>query len=358
MFDGKLINEEISLLNNNETSISMDLFNNIKKWSPKEPNLYDVIIELLNENNEVLDKVESYFGLREISVNNGRIYLNDEELYQKLVLDQGYFDESHLTPPSNEELYNDIVKMMKSGFNGARKHQKTEDERYFYYADILGFLTWVEMPSMYKNTEKAQKCFEKEWLEIMNQYYNHPSVIVWTIFNESWGIEDIVTNIDTQNFVNKMYYLTKNNDPYRLSITNDGWEHTISDIISLHIYEQDADKLYNNLETLDKFLNFKLGWNKKSVLIDGYEYQGQPIMIDEFGGAAYVSKVEGTSNWGYGNIVNDDEFIKRYKSLRNAIEKLQYCSGYCYTQFSDVQQEVNGLLDEKHQYKFDVEKLK
>lgn len=355
--DSKVGSVEISI-ENNIAKAELSLSGNIHLWDIKNPNLYDLKITLLDGGN-VIDLVDSYFGLREIKTLNGKIYLNGKELYQKLVLDQGYWEDTHLSSPSNEALYQDIVKMKEAGFNGCRKHQKLEDERFVYYADVLGYLMWSEMPSMYCNTSKSRAVFEKEWLETVKQNYNHPCIIVWTPLNESWGVEQILTRKVEQDFANIIYHLTKEYDPYRLVITNDGWEHTISDIITIHHYEQDGEKLYSYFETKDKALQDVWDSHHKGAMAQGWEYKGQPIMVTEFGGTAYIKNTEGSTNWGYGiGVKDDEEYVNRFVGLIRALNKLDYSCGYCYTQVSDVQQEVNGIVYENRQFKVDPKLLK
>ena len=208
LFDGVLVSSGKAVVENNIAKCEIDLSANIQTWCIEHPNLYDLNISLINQG-ETVDYVESYFGLREVKAQNGKIYLNGKELYQKLVLDQGYFLESHLSAPSNQALYEDITKMMELGFNGCRKHQKIEDERFIYYADVLGYLMWSEMPSMYSNTSKSRAAFEEEWLHTVKQHYNHPCIIAWTPLNESWGVEQIKTRKVEQEFANLIYHLTK-----------------------------------------------------------------------------------------------------------------------------------------------------
>ena len=326
-------------------------------WDISEPDLYEVQL-ILSDDSGVLDFVSSYFGVRTIETKNGKIYLNGKELYQKLALDQGYWRSGLLTPPSEEALVQDIIDMSDMGFNGVRKHQKMEDERYLYYADIMGFIVWAEMPSMYKNTENSRKTFEREWFLSVHQQRNHPSVLTWVPFNESWGIEEVRTDKTVQDFVNDIYHKTKAVDKTRPVVTNDGWEHTISDILTIHHYEQDGQKLHSYYDTLEKCCLNKWECHDRGAFADGYEYAGQPIIISEFGGTAFVSDTTG-DNWGYGvGVKNLDEFYARFASLIDAIDSLPYSCGYCYTQVTDVQQEVNGLLDFDHKSKFDKKRMK
>jgi len=351
-FEDKLVKQEVLEVSDGKFIVTLPLTEQepLYLWDVGDGKLYDVEFTLIRDGKEV-DKVYSYFGVRDIEIHDAKIYLNGKELYQKLILDQGYWPDSHLTPPSTEALLLDITKVMEMGFNGARKHQKVEDERYIYFADCLGFLVWLEMPSMYTYSEQAKQAFTREWELIIKQYYNHPSIITYTPFNESWGISEIKTNKDQQQFVNDIYYLTKAYDHTRLVITNDGWEHTISDILTIHHYEQDGDKLHSYFKTIDKATAPIYEAHPKGAFADGYQYNNQPIIISEFGGTAFVnSTVNGA--WGYGVGVRDEqEFINRFRKLIEAIRTLDYVCGYCYTQLSDVQQEVNGLFYENREEK-------
>lgn len=329
----------------------------LHKWELDDPSLYEIELTL-SVGGETVDRAQSYFGVRSIDIADGKIYLNGKELYQKLALDQGYWRESLLTPPDEQALINDILDMSAMGFNGVRKHQKVEDERYLYYADIMGFIVWAEMPSMYLNTEKSRSTFEREWLLAVDQQRNHPSVLTWVPFNESWGVEEIRTDRAVQEFVNDIYHKTKKIDGSRPVITNDGWEHTVSDILTIHHYEQDGEKLHSYFDSIEKCHASKWTNHDRGAFAEGYGYNGQPIIISEFGGTAFVSDTVG-DNWGYGvGVKNLEEFYQRFASLIDAIDSLPYNCGYCYTQVTDVQQEVNGLLDFDHKSKFDRERIR
>ncbi len=330
----------------------------VHTWSPEKPELYDLRITVTKDGAPV-DEVLSYFGMRDIRILSGNVLLNGKPLYQRLILDQGYWEESHLTPPDEEALIDDIDKIHAMGYNGLRKHMKIEDERFLYWCDVKGMLVWSEMAATYEFSDEAAAEFTREWLEIIKQNYNHPSIITWTPFNESWGIPQVKTCRKQQSFTEGIYYLTKSFDSMRPVILNDGWEHTNSDIITLHDYEEDGDVLLERYaEHLEEIMDSRIYHSGfKSALADGYSYQGKPVIISEFGGIAFTSGREG--DWGYGNMVStEEEFLSRFDKITTAIKKIPYCCGYCYTQVSDVQQEVNGLLDAEHKYKIAPEKLK
>lgn len=324
-------------------------------WSNSNPNLYDVEFKLYL-GNELVDTVGSYFGIRHIDTNNNWFTINYSPSYLKMVLDQGYWKDSHLTPPDEEALLFDIQQTLNMGFNGIRKHQKIEDERFFYYCDILGVYVWVEMPSFYEFNDKSIAHFTKEWMDVVKQHYNHPSVITWVPFNESWGIQNIAIHRKQQHLTESIYYLTKALDQTRPVISNDGWEHTRSDIITLHDYKEYGEDLLACYRDIEKILNKQkvIGLPPRLPFASNYNYQGQPIMISEYAGIAFErNRGQG---WGYGNLVkNEEEFIKRLKSLTNAIKSMSFCSGYCITQLTDVQQEMNGLLTEERQPKVPLE---
>lgn len=334
-----------------------DLFDwGIQQWEPEHPHLYDVELRLMEEN-QLVDRIGSYFGLREIRIDGGNILLNGQPIYQRLILDQGYWPESHLTPPSEEALIEDIEKIMALGYNGLRKHQKIEDERFLYWCDVKGMLVWSEMAAAYHFSDDAVEEFTKEWMDIVRQNYSHPCIITWTPFNESWGVGAVKTKKPQQHFTEAIYHLTKSLDPYRPVVVNDGWEQTVSDILTLHDYEEKGETLYRRYSRgKEAVLEAKLyHCGHHSALAEGYAYNGQPIIISEYGGIAFDQE----NGWGYGNKVNNEEaFLRRFDDITTAIKRLPYVCGFCYTQVSDVQQEVNGLMDEERNFKVTPERIK
>lgn len=364
-FEGQLINKTLTSVMSEHIETKVDLF--VKKpdgmewtvqtWSPEEPNLYDIEFSLINKG-EIFDKAGSYFAMREIRIDGPNILLNGRPLYQRLILDQGYWEPSHLTPPSEDALIEDIDKIQALGYNGLRKHQKTEDERFLYWCDVKGMLVWSEAPATYQYSDYAVHEFTTEWLEIVKQNYNHPCIITWTPFNESWGISRVETKRTEQHFTEAIYHLTKSIDKCRPVIVNDGWEHTVSDIITLHDYEEAGEVLkaryteyQNEIMTTEVYHS-----NHKSAFANGYQYKGQPVIISEYGGIAFNND---DSGWGYGNKVNTkEEFIQRFDSITTAVKELPYVCGFCYTQVSDVQQEINGLMDIERNFKVEPETIR
>lgn len=365
-FNGILVNKSLTAVTDSHISTTVDMFlrnNNyglewaIRTWSPEEPNLYDVEFELLQAH-DVLDKAGSYCAMREIRIDGPNILLNGRPLYQRLILDQGYWKDSNLTPPSEEALVEDIDKIQALGYNGLRKHQKTEDERFLYWCDVKGMLVWSEVPAAYRYTDYAVEQFTKEWMEIVKQNYNHPCIITWTPFNESWGIPKVETKRDEQHFTEAIYHLTKSVDPYRPVIVNDGWEHTVSDIITLHDYEEVGEVFKSRyMDCKDEIFTTEVYHSSsKSAFANGYAYKGQPVIISEYGGIAFNND---DSGWGYGNKVNTkEEFIRRFDEITTAVKKVPYVCGFCYTQVSDVQQEINGLMDMERNFKVEPEVIK
>ena len=341
-------------------------------WSPENPILYHVLIQADEGDSGIrADVVESYFGMRKIHIENGKLYLNNQPYYQKLVLDQGYWKESLITAPDDLEYCNDILKAKAMGFNGCRKHEKVEDPRFLYWADKLGFLVWEGMASFWSYTPQAAAAFTREWLDVIQRDYNHPSVVVWGMLNESWGVPRIYTNQQQQSFAQSLYYLAHGLDSTRLVISNDGWEMTDSDICAIHSYKHGEidDKQQHQLfaECLRKvenlfFIMEKLPYAK------GFCYSGQPIVLTECGGIR-IKKVKSEENtrenamqagdqeWGYTS-VPDTDFLEEYERLIHTIYDSDLINGFCYTQLTDVEQESNGLLTRDHRYKFKPEDIR
>ena len=360
-FNGHIVSTQRTSLENFRQTVRVSVSSDklawrVPMWSPDEPNLFDVIFRVYM-NGELVDEAGSYFGMRKIEISGNNVMLNNSPIYQRLILDQGYWRKSGLTPPSEDALIEDIDKILQLGFNGLRKHQKVEDERFLFWCDVKGMLVWSEAAATYRYDDDAVQSFTKEWIEIVRQYYNHPSIIIWTPFNESWGVPNIKDNVKQQSFTASIYHLTKALDANRPVITNDGWEHTCSDIITLHDYEQDAVK-FNDIYKLDGAMlsNGIPMTNQRFAFANGWEYEGQPVIISEYGGIAISGQGEG---WGYGNKAADAQgLIKRYEALTAAIQKLPYICGFCYTQVTDVAQEVNGLMDIDRSFKCDPEAIR
>ena len=330
----------------------------IHRWTPDNPELYDISLSL-EKKGKTVDTVLSYFGMRSIRTENGQVLLNGAPIYQKLILDQGYWKDSHLTPPDEEALIEDIDKIRQLGFNGLRKHMKTEDERFLYWCDVKGMLVWSEMAACYEFDDEALSTFTDEWKAIVRQNCNHPCIITWTPFNESWGIRNVYSDRKQQHFTEAIYHLTKSIDDTRPVIVNDGWEHTVSDILTLHEYEEDGEIFKERyINNKDEILDGTLAHNKSNMaLAKGYSYKGQPVIISEYGGIAFETSDSG--EWGYGNKVSSqEEFLARYRKITEAIMSAPYIVGFCYTQVSDVQQEVNGLMTIERNFKVAPDKIR
>ncbi|MGH9721507.1 MAG: glycoside hydrolase family 2 protein [Bryobacteraceae bacterium] len=328
-------------------------------WSPGSPNLYDVTFEL-RRGAEVLDRVQSYFGFRSIHTDHGRLYLNGRPTYLKMVLDQGYWPDSTLTPPSDEAIQFDIRAAKEMGFNGARKHQKVEDPRFLYWADRIGFLVSGEMANAYLYDPDYAAAFTREWIEAVERDYNHPSIVMWIPINESWGTPDL-RDPRQQHHLKSLYFLTKSLDPTRLVVENDGWEHTdTTDLFGIHDYARTGDLFAEKYKDLGK-PGARIPDNGRAALIPGYGYNGSPIFLSEFGGIAYIPPNHQVppESWGYSGVEkSQQDAFTRLRGLYEAIARTHAIIGICYTQITDVEQEVNGLLTYDRKPKFDAKQIR
>jgi len=330
-------------------------------WTPENPRLFDIKIRLLDENGHELDKIESYFGMRKIHTENGMVYLNNRPYYQKLVLDQGYWPDGLLTAPTDEDLKKDIELTKEMGFNGCRKHQKVEDPRFMYWADKLGFLVWGECAAPPYFSESAVSRLTREWIEIIERDYNHPSLVAWVPINESWGVPFINHNKQQQNHSLAMYHLIHSLDTTRLVISNDGWELTKTDICAIHNYNHGGKDEVTKYEYYKDSLSTKESILKsqpahRNIYADGFAHEGEPILLTEFGGIGF--KVGEDAGWGYTSVKTEDEFVEDYKRVMEAVYASKVLHGYCYTQLTDVEQEINGLLTYHREPKCDLKKIK
>ncbi|MGN1077195.1 MAG: glycoside hydrolase family 2 protein [Candidatus Gallimonas sp.] len=331
----------------------------VKYWSPATPHLFDLRY-VLTDGDAVVDEVGSYAALVRYDAVGGSVRLNySPSFYLKMALDQGYFPEGGLTG-DEEELERDVRLMKEMGFNGVRKHEKIEDERFCYFCDVYGLVLWCEMPSFYSFTQKSVERFTRQWLEILGQYRNFPCIMAYVPFNESWGIMHVSENRREQQFTQSVYYLTKTLCPDRFVISNDGWDHTKSDLLTLHNYVGSGEGIldaYGDLEAYVKGEHVK-DRHTRSAYAKGFFYAGQPVLITECVGVTFASDVS-AGGWGYGKAADGErEFLAKLQSILGGIRSLRECGGYCITQLCDVMQEKNGLLTEERVPKAPLEKIR
>ena len=312
----------------------------MKLWSPEDPFLYDITYRIKDEKGKVIDEVKSYTGMRKVHTSNGMIYLNNEPYFQRLVLNQGYYPDGIWTAPSDEALKNDILLCKAAGFNGARLHQKVFEERFHYWADKLGFITWGESANWGMNisNEIASRNFLSEWTEILIRDRNHPSIITWTPFNQP------SVNMFPSTFVRLIsdtYRLTKAIDPTRLVNDIAGDIHFTTDIWNFRNYESDPTRFSLRLKS------------------DNNYQHNQPLFVGEFGGVVWAEDQDRNNSWGYGDMLTNEEgFYERLESYINAILFANNITGFCYTQFTDIEQEKNGIYYYDRRPKLNMERIK
>jgi hypothetical protein len=318
-------------------------------WSPESPQLVDAEVVLRDRAGKQLDRVTSYLGLRDVAVGGGAFTLNGHPYYTRSVLNQGYRPETHLASRGSDELRAEVEMIKAMGFNAVRIHQKAEDPRFLYWADRLGLLVWSEAAAAYEFSPEAVSLFTVEWMELVRRYRSHPSVVVWVPINESWGVQDIASVPAQQQFAQSLASVTRALDPSRPVVSNEGWEHVDSDILGLHDYTVDPDRLriryLDRDAAVDAVVNRRASNGRRSVL---NEAQAQrfldgraPLMITEFGGVS-MSELEET--WGYEQVGSAEEYDGLLTGLFAAVRASSEIVGFCYTQFMDTGQETNGLL--------------
>ena len=323
-------------------------------WTPETPNLYDCGI-LLREGGVRQDSVLCYFGMRKVDIRDGVVRLNNAPLFQRLVLDQGYWPEGIYTAPTDDAIRKDVETTKEMGFNGARKHQKIEDPRYYYWADRLGLLVWGETPSAFEFCAREVEALADTAAAFIARDYNHPCIICWVPFNESWGVRNIGEDPAQQQAARALYHWIKALDGTRLVVANDGWEQVDSDLCTIHDYTAWAEELapgYRDIATLSSANGVQMLYAR------GHGYGGQPVIISEYGGVALDKDREG-HNWGYGGQAADrQEYVRRLRNITQGFCAYPYVQGYCYTQLTDVYQEVNGLLDFHRNPKVSLEEIR
>ncbi len=335
----------------------IDDYRNDLLWTPSSPTLIHAQISLLDEHGQVLDSALSYTALRAVSIQGDRFCLNSRPYQLRMVLDQGYWPETGLTSPNDDALRRDVELAKQMGFNGVRKHQKIEDPRYLFWADTLGLLVWEEMPSAYRFTRDSIERLSREWSEVIARDSSHPCIVAWVPFNESWGVPDLPDSPSQRHYVQAVYHMTKTLDPTRPVIGNDGWESVATDIIGVHDYDDQPERigLRYGVDEVQASLFKRERPGGRLLLLDGQGRSDQPLMLTEFGGIALSQDKAGT--WGYTRSETSAQFGERYSALVGVVRQLVSLAGFCYTQFADTYQEANGLLFSDRTPKFPLEEV-
>ena len=346
-YEGKLMGEaEIHA----ETG-SVDVIIDLKEehlWEVGAGRLYDLQLNFGE------DEVTSYFGLRSVRMDGMKFLLNGKSVFQRLVLDQGFYPDGIYTAPSEEALIRDIKISMDAGFNGARLHEKIFEERFLYHCDRLGYMVWGEHANWGLDTSDYQafEAYIPEWTEAVERDFNHPAIVGWCPLNETW---DFNGKRQVDSFVEIIYMLTKRLDPTRPCIDTSGNYHVKTDIFDLHDYDQNPETFRTRY---DKFVTEGVLDVDNNVTGFGganrHFYKGEPVFISEYGGIKWDAD-GGIESWGYGDAPKTpEEFIERYNGLTNALLNNEKMFGFCYTQLYDVEQEKNGLYTYHRIPKFDM----
>ena len=357
----------------------------VREWGPGAPELYTLQVRLLDADGDVLDEVRSYAGLRSTSLNAHEYRLNGEKVFQRLVLDQGYWEESFMTAPADASITTDIRLALEAGFNGARLHQKVFEQRMLFWADLHGYLTWGEFGDWgvsglgpLGDNQQPTASFIGQWIEAVARDINHPSIIGWCPLNETHQIlHDRYTQLDV--VTQAMYDATKLADPSRPVLDASGYSHRVrgADVYDSHSYEQDPERFRAEQAGLAEGRPFA---NRRDLAPDEYPFAdgefslpfaGQPYFVSEYGGiwwneqeareAAEAARAgnNAAESWGYGQrITSEEELYERFEGLTRVLLEDPLMFGYCYTQMTDVFQEKNGVVDFARGRKLDLARLR
>ncbi|HYO40426.1 MAG TPA: glycoside hydrolase family 2 TIM barrel-domain containing protein [Nocardioidaceae bacterium] len=319
-------------------------------WTPESPQLLDATVVLRDlDPGRTVDVVESYLGIRTLSVGGGWFALNGQPYYLRSVLNQGYREQTHLASHGSDQLRAEVELIKAMGFNSVRVHQKAEDPRFLYWADRLGLMVWAETAGAYAFSSRAVELLTAEWLELVRRDRSHPSIVAWVPVNESWGVQDIGSVVAQQAYTRALANLTRALDPGRPVLSNEGWEHVDSDILGLHDYTVDPEHLrarYADQQSATAVALAVHGPQGRRPILGEPQKQAflagdSPLMITEFGG---ISVSEDEDSWGYGQATSLPAYADLLMGLFDALRASPQVVGFCYTQFMDTGQETNGLV--------------
>jgi beta-galactosidase/beta-glucuronidase len=332
-------------------------------WQPGDGYLYDVTIELVGAGGDVIDTVDSYIGLRTLAIVGKAVLINGKPVFQRLVLDQGFYPDGILTAPTDAALAKDIELSMAAGFNGARLHQKVFEERFLYHADRLGYLVWGEFPDWgYRKDDghyiQPPATYITQWIEVLQRDLSHPAIVGWCPLNETWEtLGDRFSMLDE--VMRGMWLAAKTVDGTRPVLDTSGYSHRVreTDVYDSHDYEQDVVRFRANHAGTRQDQPF---YNGPAESPWSFPYNGQPYFVSEFGGIWWNPKAQpGDDSWGYGERVKSlEEWYARFKGLVDVLLDDASMFAYCYTQLTDVYQEQNGIYTFEREAKFDVARLR
>lgn len=347
-FGGEPAGSGQAVIEGDRARLEIELSGPVRLWGTDHPDLYDLQLSVTEDDNEI-DSARSYFGMRSVAYDAAahRFYLNGESVFMRLILDQGFYPDGIYTASCDDELAADIRRSMDMGFNGARLHQKIFEPRFLYHCDRMGYLVWGEHGNWGLDLAGAAawQGFIPEWLEMIKRDYNHPSVIGWCPLNETQRNQN-------PELIKTIYYLTKAFDLTRPVIDCSGWCHVITDIVDAHDYNQDPVSFKANFDRLMKKENVK------GIADFVKEIPSVLSFISEYGGIWWQPS-NPEKGWGYGSRPGtEEEFIERYRLLTDALLDNDMICGFCYTQLTDVEQEVNGLYYYDRRAKFDPAVIK
>ncbi len=400
--DGSLLAEHTVALTASRATVTLDVpaWRNGQDldrflWSPDDPVLLRAGVALVDPGQDAgpdagpatpptTDRVGSYLGVRSIATAGGQILLNGRPTPVHAVLSQGFWPTSHLAAPGADALRAEVQLIRDLGFTTARVHQKIEDPRFLYWADRLGLMVWEEMPSAYEFGALSTRRLLTEWQEAIHRDVSHPCIIAWVPFNESWGVQDLTVDAARRDLVRAAYHLTKSVDPSRLVISNDGWEHTVSDLFTIHDYDNDPDRLRESYATPEARAHWATGLapNGRRAVVgtddhDAREQVGamlrRPFVLSEFGGVSILPDraasggdadrgdgAQPEEDWGYQMVADMREYEHHLADLFDAMRdgERMGMAGWCFTQLTDTQQEVNGLVTASRTPKLPIARLR
>jgi beta-galactosidase/beta-glucuronidase len=337
-------------------------------WSPEDPHLYDLAIELVDASGAVIDRCRSYAGLRSVTIDGKAVLLNGKVVFQRLVLDQGFYPDGIWTAPTDDALRRDIELAQAAGFNGARLHQKVFEERYLFHADRLGYLVWGEFPDWgcsrrgpEDDHQRLDASYLTQWLEVLQRDYAHPSIVGWCPLNETAQVTgDHIRGLDDATL--GMFLAARSMDRTRPVLDASGYSHRVreADVYDSHDYEQDLARFAAHHAELADGKPFRNMTGERRDLEISIPYGGQPFFVSEFGGIWWNPRAKpGDDSWGYGNRpATVEEFTARFEGLCGVLLGNPLMFGYCYTQLTDVFQEQNGVYCFDRSPKFDPARLR